>query len=240
MTGREQDLVKLGLKALWANLREEGGHPIFLSNLQATSPPLAVSSVDDGGSSRNTLLSTVHRTHCEQRRQHLCKARNRRRHISTPAPPLLPAPAGPPAFSHTAHRQHLLVEARRMRRLVSGRHIGTTTTGAACSPPEPRQEGPEAERDNTGAGSRGAASVVLSFSFVVFVLFAYAWGGVSGNRREEGEEGVEGRELGGTNRGRAGRESPRRWGGPPARWPWLVSRSNTPNSRFLLFRHKWR
>ena len=203
------------------------------------------SSGDSSCISASPSASSHHWIYRERRRQHLYRARRKRqrhrnsrlaRQSQSTAPAVYPpAHIPPPTHMPEGHRLQLLrAEASRQRRSLRIR-------GVPRSMALTRQETPEGEgrNDDTGAGNRGGGGGVFSIFLVpVFVLFTYVWT-YSSNSKEE-EERVEGREIGGTNRVRAGRESPRRWGGAPARWPWLVSRSNTPNSRFLLFRHKWR
>ena len=262
-TGREQEFLNLRLKTLWVNISENRGQPICLNNLQGRRPPseppprvlfnsvppdvanalddldclpkphpspsvvnveldenidmVIYSSGDSSCISASPSASSHHWIYRERRRQHLYRARRKRqRHRN----------------SRLARQSQSTAPA-----VYPPAHIGRVPRSMALT----RQETPEGEgrNDDTGAGNRGGGGGVFSIFLVpVFVLFTYVWT-YSSNSKEE-EERVEGREIGGTNRVRAGRESPRRWGGAPARWPWLVSRSNTPNSRFLLFRHKWR
>ena len=147
-----------------------------------------------------------------------------------------------------------------MRRTVSGRKPDTgnssttrhtPTLEAASSEATEEEVAPEGADHKEGgnckrpARGQGGARVV-AFSFFVFIAYTYAWAGyiwgrVGAEREEEktreGEGSERERKI---NRESDGRESPRGRGVAPARWPWLVSRCNTPNSRFLLFRHKWR
>ena len=203
------------------------------------------------------FFAQTHAHHRAQRRHRLyCgRSKRQRRHHNQQAP-----------FSDSTEDSITVPPPPRALRKLSDplclSHSYSTENGRSASPQEKeRKEGPPlANNEDSGAARRetprrtrplerptpsqshrktrrkeGGSVVPAILSLLPFVISFFLILFYDEGTRHERESREESH-----NRVLNGKESPRGGVVPSAHWPWLVSRWNNPNTRFLLFRHKER